>query len=298
MTDEHVIPEALGGRLVFPFLCANCNSALGHRAEAAVRADPTIRLLVNGLRKEIPTIARSMLDRQRVISDSPGGKASGYIRGGDFVVASKQNSDGSLVQPTPDARRAINTILQRRGYDAPFRTEALRRFDEAPENTRVEVAPGLEIVKWQVTGIELALDGPLMDPVVPIKSAFEFLAGHLGTAICENAPPLEEVRRVLGGGEIDSSYIRVERLHAPKSRSFHGIIFEGNHPYAQVQVRFFGKLAFRVHFLKLAIGGPRAQYTHDLAANEESLVQIDDGTKEPNSTTENDARKTGARGSP
>lgn len=239
-----------------------------------------------------------MLDRQRVISDGPGGKASGYIRGGDFVVASKQNEDGSLVQPTPDARRAISTMLQRRGYDAPFRAEALRRFDEAPENTRVEVAPGLEIAKWQVTGIELALDGPLMDPVVPIKSAFEFLAGHLGTAICEKAPPLEEVRRVLGGGAIDTSHIRVERLHALKSRSFHGIIFEGNHPHALVQVRFFGKLAFRVHFLKLAVGGPRAKYTHDLATNEESLVQIDDGTQEANSAAEVDTRKSGARGSP
>jgi len=298
MTDEHVIPESLGGRLVVPFLCRKCNSMLGHRAEAAARADPTIRLLVNGLHKEIPTIAQSMLHRQRVVSGGPGGKASGYVKDGDFVVEAKKNNDGSLVQPTSDARRTINTILERKGHDAPFRNEALRRFDEAPENTRVEVAPGLEIVKWQVTGIELALDGPLMDPVVPIKTAYEFLAGHLGTAICEDGPPLNEIRRVLNGGEIDLSQISVERLHAPKSRAFHGIIFEGNHPHTQVQVRFFGKLAFRVHFRRLAVGGPRAQYTHDLAANEESLMQVGDEEKEPNPTVDTDARKNGARGSP
>lgn len=296
MTDEHVISEALGGCLVVPFLCRKCNSMLGHQAEAAARTDPTIRLLVNSLRKEIPAIAQSMLHRQRVVGNGPGGKASGYVRDGDFVVETRKNDDGSLIQPTPDARRAIMTILERQRYDAPFRTEVLRRFDEASENTRVEVTPGLEIVKWQVTGVALALDGPLMDTVVPIKTAYEFLAGHLGTAICDDIPPLSDVRRVLSGGEIDPSQISVERLHAPKSRSFHGIIFEGNHPHAQVQVRFFGQLAFRVHFRTLAVGGPRAQYTHDLTANEEFLAQVGDEEKEPNPTVETDAPKSSARG--
>lgn len=297
MTDEHLIPDALGGRLVAPFLCGECNSTLGHRAEAAARHDPTIQLLVNSLRNESPTIAQSVLHRQRVVSAGPGGKASGYVRNGEFFVAAKKNDDGSLIQPTPDARRAIQTMLKRQGYDAPFRAEAMERFDDAPENTRIELAPGLEVVKWQVNGIDLALDGPLMDPVVPIKTSYEFLACHLGTAICEEAPPLDEIRRVLTGGEIDSSQISVERLHAPQSRSFHGIIFEGNHPHAQVQVRFFGKLAFRVHFHRLAVDGPRAQYTHDLAANEESIRQVNDEEKELNTTVEPDAHEA-ARGSP
>ncbi len=299
MTDEHLIPEALGGRLISAFLCRDCNSQLGHRAEAAARHDPTIRLLVNGLSKEIPILAQSILHKQRVVSASPGGKASGYVRDGEFVVEAHKKDDGSLIQPTPQARQSIETMLKRQGYDAPFQAEALARFDQAADNARVELAPGLEVVKWQITGIELALDGPLMDPVVPIKTAYEFLACHLGTGICEEAPPLKEVRRVLNGGEIDPSQILVERLHAPQSRSFHGIIFEGNHPHARVQVRFFGKLAFRIHFQRLAVGGPRGQYTHDLAANEESIRQVDDDdTKEPNNTVDADARNSGARGSP
>jgi hypothetical protein len=240
-----------------------------------------------------------MLQRQRVVSASPGGKATGYVRNGEFFVEAQRKDDGSLIQPTPQARRSIETILKKRGYEAPLRADALALFDQAADNARVEVASGLEVVKWQVTGIELALDGPLMDPVVPLKTAYEFLACHLGTAICEDAPPLKEVRRVLNGGEIDVSQISVERLHAPKSHSFHGIIFEGNHPHAQVQIRFFGKLAFRVHFHRLAVGGPRGQYTHDLAANQESVRQLDvDDTKEPNNTVDSDARNSGARGSP
>jgi hypothetical protein len=218
-----------------------------------------------------------MLHRQRVVSASPGGKASGYVRDGEFFVEARKLDDGSLIQQTAQGRRSIDTMLKREGYDAPFRANALARFDQAVDNAKVEIAPGLDVVKWQVTGIELALDGPLMDLVVPIKTAYEFLACHLGTGICDRAPPLEEIRRVLNGGDIDSSQVSVERLHAPRSRAFHGIIFEGNHPHAQVQVRFFGKLSFRIHFHRLAVGGPRGQYTHDLAANEESIRQLDDG---------------------
>lgn len=285
--------------IISALLCREWNSKLGHRAEAAARHDPAIQLLVNGLSKDVPAIAQSILRRQRVVSANPGGTASGYVRDGEFFVEARKNDDGSLIQPTPHARRSIETMLKRQGYDAPFRADALARFDQAADNTRVELAPGLEVVKWQVTGIELALDGPLMDPLVPIKTAYEFLACHLGTGICEKAPPLDEIRRVLNGGEMDLSQLSVERLHAPQSRSFHGIIFEGNHPHAQVQVRFFGKLAFRVHFRRLAVGGPRGQYTHDLATNEESITQVDDDDQqEPNNTVDADAHKSGARGSP
>jgi hypothetical protein len=64
----------------------------------------------------------------------------------------------------------------------------------------------------------------------------------------------------------------VERLHAPDANPFHGLVFEGNLPYAKVQVRLFGQLAFRVHFKRLAVHGPRGMYTHDLRSNEESPV--------------------------
>lgn len=274
LSEEHLIPAALGGRLTAIFICRDCNSSLGHRTEAAARSDPTIRLLVNGLAPEIPTLAQTLAEGSRYVGHSPGGKARGYVKGAEFVVRPKTNPDGSLIQPTPDALTSIDTILRRRGYDAPFRAEAIRLLDDAPENMRVAVAPGLEVVKWEVTKLELALDGPLMDPVVPLKVAFEFLACHLGTAVYEETPPLDEVRRALASGQIDPSWVAVERLTAEKARPFHGITFEGNEPHARVQIRFFGKLAFRVHFLRLAVGGPRGQYTHDLATNEEHVCEV------------------------
>ncbi len=280
LTEEHLIPEALGGLLTADLLCRKCNSSLGHRAEAAARSDPSIRLLINDLSAQLPSLAQTLTERQPFFSHGPGGKAKGYVKNGEFAVQATKNPDGSLIQSTPEASRTIDTILRREGYDAPFRSAALRKLDQTPENVRITVAAGLEVVKWQVMQLELALDGPFMDFVVPVKTAFEFLACHLGTVIYEQEPRLDEARRVLQGGDLDLSWISVERLHAEKASPFHGIAFEGNTPHATVQIRLFGKLAFRVHFLHLSVGGPRFLYTHDLVSNEEHLFQINENRVE------------------
>jgi hypothetical protein len=274
MTEEHVIPEAVGGRLTVDFLCGKCNSNLGARHEALVRIDPTVRLLANELTSQIPKLVAMLSEGQRVVGIGPDGRSPGYIRKGEFVVESHAKEDGSLIQPTPIARRTVDTILKRAGYDSPFRTEAIALLDSAPDNERVTLAPGLDVVKWETTALELSLNGPLLDPLVPAKVAFEFLACHLGSAVYEDDPPLVEARRTFKEGTLDSSWISVERLEAPKAQPFHGVAFEGNSPWAKVQLRLFGKLAFRIHFRRLAVHGPRAQYTHDLVTNKEWIAQI------------------------
>ncbi len=274
LTEEHLIPDALGGRLTVKFLCQNCNSLLGSRVEAAVRSDPTFRLLIPKLSNQIPAVAKALSEGQPHVAHSPGGKAKGRIKDGKFQVKSTKEADGSLIQPTPTARRAIDNILRREGYEAPIRARALQIFDEAPDNIRVAVAPGHEIVKWGITKLEPEVGGPLINPVVPLKIAFEFLACHLGTAIYEQTSPLDEIRSILAGADLSPKLVSVERLYAEDAKPFHGLIFEGNDPHAKVQIRLFGQLAFRVHLLRLAVGGPRFRYTHDLTTNEEEVVQF------------------------
>lgn len=73
---------------------------------------------------------------------------------------------------------------------------------------------------------------------------------------------------------MDSEDLMVERLSSNKYEPIHGICFEGNDPYAKVQIRLFGWLAFRVHFLHLSVGGPRYVYTHRLDTGEELIDEI------------------------
>ena len=54
LTEEHVIPEALGGDLTCYFLCKPCNDVFGSSFEAKAKTDPAIRIAVRNLRSEIP----------------------------------------------------------------------------------------------------------------------------------------------------------------------------------------------------------------------------------------------------
>ena len=148
----------------------------------------------------------------------------------------------------------------------------MRRLKDAPENTRVSLTQTLEVVKWSIESIQPTLDGPLLNLVVPLKIAYEFLALHLNDAVYQDLPALAAVRSALASNSIDTTHLLIERLHAPIAKPFHGIVFEGNDPHATVQVRLFGKLAFRIHFKTLSVGGPRFVYTHDLIDNEEHVA--------------------------
>lgn len=224
------------------------------------------------LEPAIPKLAGQLAEGQRYLSTGPGGASPGYVKGGEFFVSATKLDDGSLIQPTPQAAKTVQQMLIRDKHTEANIARALRLFAEAPENTRVEIAPTIEVVKWRIDGLQPALDGPLLNPLVPIKSAYEFLALHLNTAICEEAPGLRAIRAALTASPIDPVHITVDRLQAPEAKPFHGLLFEGNHPYARVQVRYFGQLAFRVHFRTLSVDGPQFVYTHDLVSNDEHVA--------------------------
>jgi len=262
------------------FVCVSCNSRMGRLIEGHAKADPTIQLLASNLARKIPQLAAKLSEGQKYVSVGPGGKSLGKVKEGEFVVHSRKLDDGSLIQPTPIAAQSIQRMLERANYSKNIISDALRRLELAPENTRVTLPDGLAAVKWSIEQIHPALDGPLLNPVVPLKSAYEFLALHLNTTVYEDAPALAAIRSALAGAPLDPAHLIVERLHAPKMNPFHGLVFEGNTPYAKVQVRLFGQLAFRVHFKTLAVGGPRFIYTHDLEANTEHVAQSSSGDEQ------------------
>ncbi len=144
-------------------------------------------------------------------------------------------------------------------------------MQDLPEGQRTEIAPGLEIINWSVEKIEIDLSqSEPLDPLLPTKIAFEFLALCAGKAIYANELPLMDLRRVLmRDKDPNDMVLQVERLSSGKYKPFHGIAIEDNPKYFQVQIRLFGWLAYRVHFLKVCLGGLRYGYTHHLKTREE-----------------------------
>ena len=270
LTEEHVIPQAIGGSLTCDFLCKPCNDRLG-QTEAHLKSDPAVRLAIENLKGQVPLdLYRTVSEAQSFIMKSRGGQVKATFKRGTMRVNPSRQSDGSLVQPTENAPKAIRTMMERRGLGEAEIQEAMKRFEEGPEDSRVTLANGIDIVKWTVTEIHPALDSPRLDPVVPLKIAYEYLALHYGTSIFH--PSLGPVREALGQDGPVPDVCRVERLRARRYRPFHGLVVEKNSPYPVVQIRLFGYLVYRVHFLNIRIAaGPHLAYTLHLDTGEEEL---------------------------
>ncbi len=271
LTNEHLIPQAIGGRLSARFLCCDCNKTLGAKVDASARSDPSIRLAVNNLSTKIPKLAQQLTENQPFLGESKAGYVRDRIKDREFRVRSAREEDGSLIQPTDQARQTVETILRKSGYGAMPNEEALAKFDQAPENEKIKVAPDLEIIKWSLRKVEHDLSKPLIDAVLPLKIAFEFLACHLGTTIYNDVQQLAEIRKLLRSGDGAYDSFHVDRLNADEYQPYHGLYFEGNDPHARVQIVLFGWLGFRVHFYGLALGGPRLVYIHNIESNEEDI---------------------------
>ena len=269
ITKEHLIPEHLGGKITAIFLCRNCNSTLGHHVECDILQDPIIRqILDNHIANEKPELAEKMRSRLEYIGLGEHGSVSGYIKEGTFTVNEQTLEDGSLISPPKKSIKHLQTIADRDGRGRLIISE--NDLNKLPQGKIVEVANGLWIRNCKVDTIQPKLRGIVINPVVPMKIAFEFLALHCGDAIYENSPQLNSIRNQITNRTILAGEdIHVERLVAQNDRLFHGLAFEGNHPGAQVQIRIFGSLGFRVSFRNLSIQGPRIAYTHDLTSGKE-----------------------------
>lgn len=273
LTDEHLIPECIGGKLKVPLLCGKCNADLGTYLDASILGDPSIVLAARNLQDRIPNIVEPLLERQPHTAHGEGPPVCGRVRDGAFRAFGQRMPDGSFVQQTSDARRSVESILLRQGRDRTLVEKALGKFDAAQENVRVSLDDGLEIVKWVADRIEPALGNKRMDELVPLKIAYEFLALHLYGGTYRSDPPLVEVRLSLQKALAGSEACFVEHLHG-SYEPFHGIAVQEARPHVVVQLRLFGWLAFRVHFPRLAFQGPQLAYTHRLDSGTERWARV------------------------
>lgn len=268
ITREHVIPDCLGGTLVADFLCRKCNSKLGYSAESGVRNDPKIRQLIEHLVIEQPHLADKFQNRLPYIGHSEQGEIHGYMRDGKFVPIEQKLDDGSLISSEDRSLYHVKNMSKR--YDRVPLLATAEQLKCLSSGESVEAAPGILVTNWPLYSIKPDLDGLEINPILPAKIAFEFLALHCGNEIYVNPPQLASIRHQLIEGKLSEDEIRVQCLEAQNCRLFHGIAFEGNNPGAQVQIRLFGSLAFRVKFNRLSIGGTRYGYTHDLVSGHDN----------------------------
>jgi hypothetical protein len=272
LTEEHLIPEAIGGKLTCDFLCKSCNDKLGE-IEAHLKGDPAVRLAIENLRHCLPRLWQKMVEGQPYVVTSKRGTEKPKFRKGAVRVDASRLDDDSLIQPTEDAANSIRTMLRREGRTEVQIDQAVGNLDAAPEDARVSIADGIDVVKWTVHKVEPALTGKLLDPLVPLKIAYEYLTLSFGISVLNRR--LDSVRDALvSRGQVPSD-CRVEELRSQKYLPFHGLVVERAQPHTSVLIRLFGFLAYRVHFLTLAHPNQRCvAYTLCLDSGEETLQPV------------------------
>lgn len=273
--EEHLIPRALGGILTCNFLCRACNSRLGSDVEASAKSDPSIHIAILNLHADIPELAQRLIEGSPYCTTGEGPRVSGYIKDREFRINSQKHNDGSLIPPTEETLETIRTMLKRDGHkEAPIKRaveDFSTAFNTMPENQRMTIMPGLDVVKRSVEEIEPDFSrSTLLNPLLPAKIAFEFLALCVGELIYTEGQQLCELRTILKKEKKSNDTImRIERLFAGEYRPFHGICNEKNPEFSQIQIRLFGHLVYCVHFPRIRIDGPRYAYTHCLKTGQE-----------------------------
>ena len=264
LTTEHVIPQSLGGQLTCRFLCGSCNSKLGSDIEASIKSDPDILQLAWRAADAIPHFAQ-LVDSHPQVGQSARGPVHGFIKNDEFQILPRRLKDGSLI--LDDARDYFAKRLRKEGRTPSEINRAIARVKCLRDYEQAEVSPGLVVTNWPVENVRPDMSkSRKMNPLVPAVIAFEFMALIAEDEVYREEPLLSELRAVLLRRKQKSPVLCVQRLHANRAGStlFHGIAFEGGDPYASVQIRLLGKLAFRVQFRDWIVKSPRVQYTHDL----------------------------------
>jgi hypothetical protein len=238
-----------------------------------LKPDALVRKSVLSLRDTLPGLAQALEEGGVYIGRSAVGEFQGSVKNGTFRPRPLKPGDGSLMLSNPEARDAIARMLRKEGRESEI-PAALEKFDAAPTNQRIEIAPGLEVIDWQTESIRPALEfGVPVPDAWALKTAYEFLACCMGGAIYTDS--FQPYRDMLQSSPWDEIHATVERLRANQSGPVHGLLLEPNAPHAVVQVRLFRQVCYRVHFRRISVGGPRWIYSHNLAEPSETLAIID-----------------------
>jgi hypothetical protein len=231
-----------------------------------------------------------MLEGQSYLARSEGGLSRGKFKGGTFRVDSSRQEDGSIIQPTPDARKHIEKVLRKEGRSDDV-AAVLQRFDAGAENCLLPLAPGLAAYKWRIDEIAPAFDGRSLSEQVLLKIAYEFAACHLADKAYEESPPLVALRSALLSPEspLDPDAVSIDYLTTRTYAPVHGLALHGQTPHVVVSICLFGWLLFRVHLRRIAIGPPHFKYTCYLDTGTEDCEILQDKTDRKGSASDVDS---------
>jgi len=275
LSNAHVIPRSVGGRLVIQNVCAECNSRLGHSAEAGLKSDPRIQISIDDLKGQIPDLAEKMRAGQEFVARVAETVIRATPHGEGYKILDSPQEGGSRIKDPDRAWQEIEATLCRRLGASDEEVAAVRAIhDAAEEGDLVELAPGLSTKKGSVEEFVLPFTEPLVEDLCLLSVAYLFLSVVVQGAIYDQA--FDPIREALQGDGPDGvwsveSFLVRSRPH----ETWHGLAVDQTLPYLVVQVRLFGHHAWTVTFPWITCRQellPARLYHVDLKTGEEEFL--------------------------
>lgn len=196
MTIEHVIPASLGGKLASRMLCKGCNDGLGHGFESRARLAPELRRAAAGVAAELGALVEALEVGAQYVTHYDDQKVVQKLRSDGQFGAAKL-ADQSLIVPEAKAVKHITSILRKNGATEQEVSAAIAKWSEAEGGSSLDVGQNVFVRKWMNHPSTPTYTETAMSPLVPLKTAYEFVALILGTAILQPAPGLDRIREAL-----------------------------------------------------------------------------------------------------
>lgn len=208
LSDEHVLPHAIGGCLVIKSVCKQCNDSLGHDCDVLLTESPLIRMIRLGLR--IPN------KNGEIVSPLKDGRLAGHDGTIATYIQPTQNGKGS-VSLRPQVTRVP---LPDGGMRTIVKTDDARQSQEILGKMRARHlrtgGKGLEVTDQWSTIIKAPVvikdfKANILDVIRPIlKISYEMAFYWLGDEF-ENDPSAEPIRigvtqNVLGDVDAEVHY--------------------------------------------------------------------------------------------
>lgn len=265
---EHILSDAIGGRLKARILCRNCNNWLGHQLVGIIKNDPSIRLAIEYLKNELPT---TFQDYMTFIGTTPEGPIIKVKQKKGIRKVISQNYQDILIQDTGDALRTLERKLAKSGLP-PIEIDALiSEFKQLEENEPLETPTGEIFIKKPMPNLRPELSTQQIDDRFPVLIAYEFLAVALGKSIYHHI--FDDVRDYIVSGSMSNKII-VNHFGGGKSYdAMHGLIIEPLENGVLVIIRLFRWITYQVRFEGFRYGGPDAVYVEDLRTPQ-SLIAL------------------------
>jgi len=259
LTDEHVIPQVLGGWLSIPFVCKTCNNDyLGRKIESKLKKNGYIVTALDKLEIQPKKLAYG---EAKLYLDFP---LSGELKAtfnpkGKPEYYSQKIEDGSIIVPEEKAKDLLKKQIERwekkTGKKVDFN---ISDYNDLPYNIAIPIyGTDIVFIKLKNQKPVLKISG-LSEPIpfrVPAKIAFEHLSGlNYPFIFKEEFDPIR--KWILNNGEnknvLINNPLRKVKPYELKYLPYHYIKFEYGNGGLSAVVSLFGVLKFSVFLCALS----------------------------------------------